>query len=185
MNLKQLFSEGDFGTPSPQTPADVAAVIEVLKRAVWIMRLKTSAVVIFPSHDIEGLVKWLKLEGIASVEAYQFLMACDISRYDNNIDFVEPLRQVYYPNLDVPPTAGDEGFHVDDKFDVGDPMLLGFEFLIHGEKLVMGDIPLNIECVASLADTSEEVELPPPIQQYMTERFNQTLEKINSLLNQS
>jgi hypothetical protein len=182
MNLKQLFSEGDFGTPSPQTPADTLAVIEALKRARWSMRVLST----MTSWDISmvmtaspvALVNYLRQNNVVKVDSTNFMVFTDINRYNNNAEFVEPLRQVYYPNIDVPPTPTAGEFHSDDEFEE-DERLLGFEFVISGAG---GEI--EIEAVASLADTNETIELAPPIRKFIYEKYMETLEQVGKLLSQ-
>ena len=171
MNLKKLFLEDTSPGASQQ-------VIEVLKQAKWQMRaLQTMSS--FGTGFPEALINYLRQNNVVRVDSTNFMVFTDISRYNDNSEFVEPLRQVYYPNIDVPKTASGEEFHTDDEFETEGEMLLGFEFVVSGAG---GEI--EIEAMASLADTNETIELAPPIRKFIYEKYMETLEQVGKLLNQ-
>lgn len=167
MNLKQLFLENDGSS---------SAVIAVLQQAKWVMRqLDTMSAL----GDMDALASYLKQNKIHHVTTANTMMYVDINRFGSNPEFVEPLRQIYFPEIDVPKQSMEGEFHTDDEFD-SEYMLLGIEFIISGAS---GEI--TTECIASLADTNQDIDLAPPIRQWMYEKYIKAVEELSAKLSQS
>ena len=130
------------------------------------------------SHP-EAMISYLKQNNVTQVGPYNFMVFTDISRYNDNSEFVEPLRQVYYPDIDIPKVASGSEFHTDDEFEE-EEMLLGFEFVATGASGEM-----MIEGMASLADKNDEMVLAPPIRKFIYDKYMETLEMMGKLLTRS
>jgi len=167
MNLKQLFLEDKS-----------SLVIDTLKQAKWQMRALETLSSFDVSHP-EAMISYLKQNNVRKVDSTNFMVFTDISRYNDNSEFVEPLRQVYYPDIDVPKVATGAEFHTDDEFEE-EEMLLGFEFVATGASGEM-----MIEGMASLADKNDEMVLAPPIRKWIYDKYIETLNTMSVLLSRS
>lgn len=172
MHLNKLFLESE----------DSPIIIKVLEDAKWKLR-HLGHMTVFGKIDkqvtsMEAMLKFLKQNNIREVAPSNFLMAVDIDRFGNNSDLLEPLREIYFPDVDVPALGKGIEFHTDDTFDDGH-MLLGFEFIMSGTGL---DKKIETDCVVSFADRNDEINLPPPVKQYMQDRYMNTIQQINAIL---